>query len=57
MYLSLKELKAVKANYKVQDIKIDNTQNRLQLITCYPFDTINSGGSLRYVVFANKIDN
>ncbi|MBT4838788.1 MAG: class GN sortase [Methylococcales bacterium] len=48
--------------YKVEELKIidsrkekiqfDNQQNRLQLITCYPFDKITAGGPLRYVVMA-----
>ncbi len=58
--------KRTKANYEIKEIKIidstnksiklDNTQNRLQLITCYPFDAVNSGGPLRYVVFADRVD-
>lgn len=47
--------------YRVQDIKIvdsdehsltiDPAINRLQLVTCYPFDAV-TGGSLRYLVTA-----
>ena len=29
----------------------------LTLVTCYPFNTINTSGSLRYVVFAEVINN
>lgn len=37
-------------------ILLDNTQNHLVLVTCYPFHAITPGGSLRYVVtaLANK---
>jgi len=34
-----------------------NNNNRLLLITCYPFDAILSGTPLRYIVSATKIDN
>jgi sortase A len=54
-----------KQNYRVQDVRIvDSTKeqifiapsiNRLQLITCYPFDAIVTGGPLRYVVTASVI--
>ena len=29
---------------------------RLTLVTCYPFDAIRPGGSLRYVVVARRVD-
>lgn len=48
--------------YKVTDIRVVNSEAtgietggdgpRLALVTCYPFDTIETGGPLRYVVFA-----
>lgn len=38
-------------NYKVQSF-ID--EQILVLATCYPFDAVTSGGTLRYLVFANK---
>ena len=38
-----------------ENVKIEKSINRLQLITCYPFDTIQSGGSLRYVVYAKRV--
>lgn len=37
------------------DIVIDNSQNRLTLITCYPFDAPTAGGPLRWVVTAVPI--
>ena len=38
-------------NYKVQSY---TDEQALVLATCYPFDAITSGGTLRYLVFANK---
>ena len=38
-------------NYKVQSSADGKT---LVLATCYPFDAMTSGGTLRYLVFANK---
>lgn len=50
------------ASYQVSDIiiidktKVDviptDSNNKLVLITCYPFDAIQAGGSLRYIVIA-----
>ena len=54
-----------KQRYQVSELKIvdssqqklikDNTYNRLQLVTCYPFDALVAGGPLRYVVVAKMI--
>lgn len=38
-----------------EEIQVHNTENRLQLITCYPFDSMDTGGSLRYVVTAYQV--
>jgi sortase A len=38
-------------NYKVQT---DADEQTLVLATCYPFDAVTAGGTLRYLVFANK---
>ncbi len=38
-------------NYKVQSYP---DEQALVLATCYPFDAFTSGGTLRYLVFANK---
>ncbi len=39
------------------DIVVDNSElSRLTLVTCYPFDSILTGGKLRYIVSAKKID-
>ena len=38
-------------NYKVQTYADEQT---LVLATCYPFDAVTAGGTLRYLVFANK---
>jgi len=37
-------------------IKLDPEWDRLILVTCYPFDAIAAGGSLRYVVTAGSIE-
>ncbi|HFC30949.1 MAG TPA: class GN sortase [Oceanospirillales bacterium] len=37
-----------------QKLNIHN-QKELILVTCYPFDAINSGGKLRYVIFAQYL--
>ena len=39
------------------DISVPTTGNWLILVTCYPFDTIHTGGTLRYVVSAEAIPN
>jgi sortase A len=35
-------------------IRQDTEENRLALVTCYPFDAISPGGPLRYVVMAEE---
>jgi len=35
-----------------QDISTSNNQSELKLVTCYPFNALIAGGSLRYVVTA-----
>jgi len=40
------------ADYRVLNIPRDTFQPTLTLVTCYPFDAINPGGPLRYVVVA-----
>ena len=37
---------------KTYTVQIDSTGQTLLLVTCYPFDSITSGGSSRYLVFA-----
>ena len=54
------------SHYRIEDIQIINSKNMgvrapeqgqwLTLVTCYPFNALNSRGSLRYVVFAEKLD-
>ncbi|MCF6319582.1 MAG: class GN sortase [Proteobacteria bacterium] len=39
-----------------QQIQISN-QDQLILTTCYPFDALQTGGSLRFVVYASRILN
>ena len=41
----------------VKDAVTINKRNRLLLITCYPFDALLSGTSLRYIVSAININN
>lgn len=38
-------------SYKIPSSAVDQT---LILATCYPFDSITSGGTLRYLIFASK---
>jgi len=40
-----------------QKISISDHQPELKLVTCYPFDAIISGGSLRYVVTASFVSH
>ena len=37
------------------DINISSNQAELKLVTCYPFNAVVAGGSLRYVVTANLV--
>jgi sortase A len=37
-------------------IRLDDEENRLVLVTCYPFEAIVPGGPLRYVVTAVELD-
>ena len=58
--------KGSKASYEIEqisiidsskeDIKIEKDSNRLQLITCYPFDAVSSRGVYRYVAYARRVD-
>ncbi|NVK21913.1 MAG: class GN sortase [Kangiellaceae bacterium] len=34
---------------------LDRGENQLTLVTCYPFDTLETGGPLRYLVHAEKL--
>ena len=38
-----------------EDIDISSSQSELKLVTCYPFNAVVAGGSLRYVVTANLV--
>jgi sortase A len=40
------------ADFRALDIPRDTPIPTLTLVTCYPFDAINPGGPLRYVVVA-----
>ena len=42
-------------NVKTDSILTLNTEYNLLIITCYPFDSINSGTPLRYVVSASHV--
>ena len=37
------------------DIIINDNQSELKLVTCYPFNALIAGGSLRYVVTASLV--
>ena len=37
---------------KKQNLVLDQVNNRITLMTCYPFDAVSAGGPLRYVVTA-----
>lgn len=41
-------------NVQKEKITMDSNEDRLLLITCYPFDAIRSGTPLRYIVSAKK---
>jgi sortase A len=43
-------------NSDTQDIEINEKGNKIKLITCYPFDSAVSGGPLRYVLTAKKVN-
>lgn len=45
------------ADSRKQMLQADTQSDSLTLVTCYPFDSINSGGPLRYVVNAQKINS
>ena len=61
--IKLQDIKNNWYQYRVEDFFIVNVHdeinlnqhNGLLLITCYPFDTLTSGTSLRYLVFSKKI--
>lgn len=40
---------------RLASVSLESEQARLTLITCYPFDAIQAGGSLRYVVSATRL--
>ncbi len=39
---------------KTYTLQADTNRNTLVLVTCYPFDAISTGGTLRYLVFATQ---
>lgn len=39
---------------RTASIELDEHQNRIVLVTCYPFNAIDPGGPLRYVVIAER---
>lgn len=51
----VKDIKVI--NSQVQDIEISDIDSELKLVSCYPFNATESGGSLRYVVTANLVLN
>ena len=63
--IKLQDLNRNWYTYKIEEFLIVNVKdgvsinhnNRLLLITCYPFDAILSGTPLRYIVSAKNVDN
>jgi sortase A len=56
-----KKLRYVVSERRIVDVRsgritLDRQQARLVLVTCYPFDSIISGGPLRYIVVAERTD-
>ncbi|MBX2857190.1 MAG: class GN sortase, partial [Cellvibrionaceae bacterium] len=54
-------LKFIVRHTRIDDVRegylgIENRGDFLTLVTCYPFDAINPGGPLRFVVTAQQID-
>jgi sortase A len=41
---------------KRYQLSLEQHSNQLFLVTCYPFDAINPGGSLRFLVIANQLE-
>lgn len=64
-YIELQNEDGLIERYRVEDLQILDTRygdiavpqtgKWLVLVTCYPFDTVQTGGSLRYVVTAEAI--
>ena len=44
-------------NVQEENITMENHDQHLLLVTCYPFDAVLSGTPLRYIVSAKNIDN
>ncbi|MCU7937732.1 MAG: class GN sortase [gamma proteobacterium symbiont of Bathyaustriella thionipta] len=44
------------ADSRKQTLEVTENSEKLILVTCYPFDAINPGGPLRYVVTAKRIN-
>jgi len=44
-------------NSKSDPLSFVGDEDQIVLITCYPFDTLRAGGSLRYLVLADRIAN
>ena len=51
--LTYRVIEARMADARLDHIKLTGPQNRLTLITCYPFNGLQSGGPLRWVVTAD----
>ena len=51
----IKEMNVI--NSDVSPLLIDENDNSLVLVTCYPFNALRAGGSLRYVVKAKMIQS
>lgn len=62
--LFLQDNKGLNHRYQISSLEIhdsdqqqilDQGNNRLTLVTCYPFNTLEVGGPLRYLVHATKV--
>ena len=65
--IELQDTQGVITCYRVQEIHIVNAKHTglntqlqghwLTLVTCYPFNALDNGGPLRYVIFAKAIND
>lgn len=53
-WFEVRYLEVVDTRY--QELEIDPGMDRISLVTCYPFDSLQAGGPLRYVVTAMPLE-
>ncbi|WP_345292156.1 class GN sortase [Kangiella marina] len=51
------EITALEVHHIEKDVLYDRGENQLTLITCYPFNSLETGGPLRYLVHATLSNN